>query len=77
MEESTPKKAAKPIGIMYMLERLPPTIVMTYPESNVAPIEPMAAAMFMYEVVTPLFDFGVSRPIREAQAGATIDAANA
>ena len=60
-----------------MLERLPPIMVMMYPESNVAPMEPMEAVMLMYEVKTPLLDFIIILPIREAQAGATIDVANA
>ena len=52
-------------------------MVMMYQESNVAPMEPMEAVMFMYEVKTPLLDFIIILPIREAQAGATIDVANA
>jgi hypothetical protein len=73
MAEIRPNIVAKIIGIRYWLDIFP-KVVIIYPERSVAPMEPREAAVLMREVITPLFLRGITFPIREDHAGATIEA---
>ena len=75
-DDIKPVAEAKIMGRKYMEDKLPPISVIKYPESNVAPVEPREAAILMWEVMVPRFDFGATQPISEAQAGVIIEVAN-